>query len=94
MVRNLNELTTANIQQREGHFQGVLKNISLKINMIKWQIFIKKLSFFYDEITNGRKNAIFVLPFFCRKNFDFGVFGGEVAIMHDCYPESSIWESV
>jgi len=74
LVRNLNELTTANIQQREGHFQGVLKNISLKINIIKWQIFIKKLSFFYDEITNGQKSATFVLPHFCREKFDFGVF--------------------
>lgn len=43
--------------------------------MIKWQIFIKKIVIFYDEITNGQKSATFVLPFFCREKFDFGVFG-------------------
>ena len=37
--------------------------------------FDKKIAIFYNEITNGQKSAIFVLPFFCRENFDFGVLG-------------------
>jgi hypothetical protein len=55
----LSDLAPANIQQREGHFQGVLKIISLKISAIKNAIFDKKMVKNSDKNHKQSKMCIF-----------------------------------
>jgi len=39
--------------------QGLLKNILLKISVLKWYVLTENRSFFDDETTNKQKCAVF-----------------------------------